>query len=93
MELLAIPAAIIVFLFLFRFFVSVGGHSTPRINERQPSRWDNHLKALEMDTPYEWLNHDEEYKTPLETVEGEATVRDGEIVEEYCFERQLRSGR
>jgi hypothetical protein len=95
MEILAVPVAIIVFLFLFRVFVSVGGNSTPKIYKPRVDKWGNHLRALDMDQPDYMLNHDEEYKQ-YEEVEGETIVYDGEVVEQYqdrYFDRQLKSGR
>ena len=94
MEILAVPAAIIVFLFLFRVFVSVGGNSTPKIYKHRVDKWGNHLRALDMDQPDYMLNHDEEYKQ-YEEVEGETIVYDGEVVgayQERNWKGQLKSG-
>jgi hypothetical protein len=95
MEILAIPAAVIVFMCLFRVFVSVGGYSTPKQYTRQPSKWENHLKALDMEQTDYLRNHDEEYKQ-YEQVKGEGIVYDGEVVETYRernWAGQLKSGR
>lgn len=42
MELLVIPA-VLVFYFLFRVFVSVGDHSTPRMHAPRVDKWGNQI--------------------------------------------------
>lgn len=94
MELLVIPA-VLVFYFLFRVFVSVGDHSTPRMHAPRVDKWCNHLRALDMEQPEYLRSHDEEYKQ-YEQVKGEGIVHDGEVVETYQdrnWKGQLKSGR